>query len=196
MKAGYTHIAILIDKSGSMHGSESDVIGGFNKFVEEQKLLKQEATISMSEFNTEYEKRYEFVDIQEVLPLSNTDYKVGGGTALNDSIAKLIKDTGVRLARKDEKDRPAGVLFVIMTDGEENMSKEFNKTQIKDMIKHQEDVYNWEFIYIGADVDVQKESSSLGVKQGNTVAFEKSMAGFSSMYSNLSDTTIKYRGAH
>ncbi len=176
MKSGYTHVTMLIDRSGSMVTIKDDAQGGINNLIADQKKLEGEMTLTLVEFNTYYNVVHDMVDIQNL----NEEYTLTpmGMTALLDSLGKSIIDTGEKLKALKDEDRPETVLFVIVTDGQENSSLEFTTDQIKEMIKTQNDDYNWEFMYLGADVDSFAEATSIGIGYNNTANFTKSNVSY------------------
>ena len=169
MKSGYTHIAVVLDRSGSMSLCADDTVGGFNAFVAEQKKAEGEATMTLTQFDTEYEIVYDFKNIQDVPKLT---FVPRGNTALLDAIGRTIQTVGHSLELKPEAERPEKVIFVIITDGKENSSREFKKDQINQLIKTQTDVYKWEFVYLGANQDAVQEGSALGVLLTNALTFD------------------------
>lgn len=183
---------MLLDRSGSMESIKADTIGGFNNFISEQKKVPGEMTLSLSQFDTEYEILYNKVSIDEVKPLTNTTFVPRGGTALLDSAVRLIKETGKKLANLSEGERPERVMVIILTDGEENSSHEYTKKQLREMIKHQEDVYKWQFLYIGANQDAFAEGAAMGMQGLNFAATHR---GTAAMYSSLTSNVASNRGA-
>jgi hypothetical protein len=192
MKSGYTHVSILLDGSGSMDRIKSDTIGGFNSFVQQQKAVPGEMTLSLAQFNIAYKLLYDMVEIGNVIPLTDKTYVPEDGTALLDSAAKLITDTGTRISKLPEHDRPERVMVVILTDGEENSSREYRKPKLAEMIKHQEEKYNWQFVYIGANQDGFAEGASMGMRGMN---FQATGQGTRSLYAAMGANVAKNRGA-
>jgi hypothetical protein len=192
MKANYTHVSMLLDGSGSMDRIKSDIIGGFNSFVEQQKAVPGEMTLSLAQFNVEYKIIYDFVSIKDVIPLTDKAYIPMDGTALLDSAAKLIADTGTKIAKLPEHERPERVMVVILTDGKENSSREYTKPKLAEMIKHQEEKYNWQFVYIGANQDGFEEGASMGMRGMN---FQATAGGTQTLYASLGANVAKNRGA-
>ena len=148
---------------------------GLNGFIADQKTLPGEALLTLVQFDHEYMKFYDQVPIAEAGLLEITDFAPRGSTALLDSIARLVDETGERLRNMDPEDRPGRVVVVIVTDGYENASQEYNVRldgyqRIKEKIQHQESVYSWDFIFLGANIDVEAEQSRLGVS--NAFAYE------------------------
>ena len=137
-------IVFLLDRSGSMGGIETDTIGGYNSYINEQK--KNNAKVTTILFDDKYEMLTKREDIKNIKKLTNKEYYVRGCTALLDAIGNTINFM--------DKEKANKVMFVITTDGMENASKEFTRAKIKEMIQGHKD---WEFIYIGAEVDSYSE---------------------------------------
>jgi len=197
MKNNYTHVAILIDRSGSMNSIKSDVIGGFNQLIEDQKNVPGDLTVTLVQFDEnmglQFETINDFSPLNEVKLLNESNYTPRGSTPLNDSLARLINETGARLAAKDESERPEKVLIVSITDGHENASKEHTKQSVKTLIEHQEKNYNWKFMYIGANQDSFAEGSSRGI--GASYNFAADSKGTKKMSKVFSATLTSYRSA-
>lgn len=165
MKDNFVKIVFVIDESGSMGSSRNDVIGGFNAFIDDQKKEKEgDVNVSLYTFSSDVKTVFSNRNIAEVPNLTEKSYHPGGSTSLNDAVGKAINETGSELAAMDEAERPSVVMMVIMTDGEENTSKEFKSSQIRDMIKHQTDKYNWKFIYLGTDITTTRMADDMGIK--------------------------------
>lgn len=196
MKAGYTHVAILLDESGSMGGTRKDVIGGFNTLIADQKKEAGKMTVSVSKFNSagSYKAIEMMADINTIKDLTEEDYRPGGGTALLDSAAQFINEVGRPLAALPESERPEKVLVTMITDGEENDSKEISKAKLAEIIKEQESKYNWQFAYIGANQDAFAEASSFGVTK-NAVTYTSNSMGTASLFGGISKSVARYRGA-
>lgn len=165
MKTNYTHIAVILDRSGSMQALIKDVIGGFNTFVKEQKALPGEATFTLVQFDDKYEVVHDFVDIQKVPTLTEETYNARNMTALLDAVGVTIKTVGEKLAAMPEDQRPSKVLVSIYTDGQENSSKEYNWPQIAKMIKTQRETYGWEFTFtgVGSEAFAEATAGQLGI---------------------------------
>lgn len=162
-------VVFILDRSGSMGGTESDTIGGYNSYIND--LKNKEAKITTVLFDNEYEMITKRQDVKEVKKLTKKQYFVRGCTALLDAIGKTIKYM--------EKEKSGKVLFIITTDGYENASHEFNKEQIKEMIQGHKD---WEFMYIGADIDSYSEGQSLGIDSTNIANYKKDKKGISKLF--------------
>lgn len=162
MKENFVHICAIIDESGSMYSSREDVIGGFQKLIDEQKKEKDgTCAVSLYRFATTVKKDFIGKDVNEIEKIT---YEPSGLTAMNDGIGTAITEIGKWLANMDEKDRPSKNLIVIMTDGAENNSREYDFASVREMIKHQEEKYNWTFIYMGTDITKTDDVKKLGIK--------------------------------
>jgi uncharacterized protein YegL len=188
-----TDITFILDKSGSMSNIVTDTIGGVNTFVQTQKEAPGKASLSMIQFDHEYTPVYSCVDVHSVENLTNKTYIPRGNTALLDAIGRTIVTTGNRLAAMDEKDRPSKVLMVIITDGFENASREFSKESISKMIKLQEETYNWDFVYLGANQDAIATGSSMNFAANNSYDFAATPKGVRDAYDTLAEKTCMYR---
>ncbi len=195
MKQDYTDINIVLDRSGSMQSIKNDTIGGFNAFLEAQKTVPGEASISLVQFDNVYEVVYQALALGDAPELTATTFVPRGSTALLDAIGRAINATGARLAAMAETDRPSKVIFVILTDGYENASQEFTAVQINQMIQHQRDAYQWEFVFLGANQDAITTASQLGIQAGNAMSYAASPVGtraaFQSVAKNLSKVRLK-----
>lgn len=191
MNQNLTEIIFLLDRSSSMSGLESDTIGGFNSFVKNQSKLGQTLLTTVL-FDDKYEILHNGVDAGKVT-LTEKEYFIRGSTALLDAIGKTILDVGFRLSHIEEDNRPGKVIFVITTDGMENSSREFNYDKVNQMISHQREVYHWDFIFMGANIDVAKESVKLGINPDLAFCYEASEEGTDKMYREVCDVVCEMR---
>lgn len=179
MKREQIDIIFLLDRSGSMYGCENDTIGGFNSFIENQIKQEVDAKVTTVLFDHGYEVLYRRKDIHDIGKLTHEEYYVRGSTALLDAIGKTIVSMDREVSNR--------VLFVITTDGLENSSVEFSKHQIKNMIKN----HNWEFIFLGADIDAYSEASKIGIRKDFTARYNKSSRGMRDMFHSVEKASYK-----
>lgn len=192
MKPNYTHIALLIDRSGSMISIKDDMEGGLESFIQKQKALDGECTLSVVQFDDQYEKIINFKDIKEV---DKIVIEPRGWTALIDAACKFINETGQTLNSLPESKRPEKVLFLIITDGYENSSREFKAEDLKEKIKHQEEKYKWEFVYLGANQDAFTVGSGYGISASKMSNFKGTKKSITTMFASVSDAAAVYRSA-
>ena len=153
MNNNLTEIVFILDRSGSMAGLEDDTIGGFNAMVEKQKKEQGEALLSSVLFSDGNQVIYDRVDIQKVEPMTDQQYRVGGCTALLDAIGGAVHHIANVHKYAREEDRPAKTIFVITTDGMENASRAYTYDEVQRMVKHEQEKYGWEFLFLGANMD-------------------------------------------
>lgn len=166
MKENLTEIVAVLDRSGSMMRYIDDNIGGFNQLIEEQKVQDGDANITLTIFDDSYDMIHAGVNINDVPVLTKETYFARGFTALHDAVCFTIDSVGQRLASIPEEDRPEKVIFVIMTDGCENVSVKFNGQDVKSRIEKQTKDYNWEFSFVGANQDAITTAQGMGISAG------------------------------
>ena len=190
MKKNYTHLVLLIDRSGSMRTIKNDMEGGLKTFLDKQRLEPGTCTITAAQFDSEYEILYNRVSIKEI-----NEIKIDprGNTALIDSMARLIGEVGRDLDSIPEDEKPDRVLFITVTDGEENSSVEFTNSVLKNLIKEQEEKWNWNFTYIGANQDAFSAAARFGGKMCNSMNYLANKKGVDKMWDKVSDATSRYR---
>ncbi len=193
MQSDYTHISMVLDRSGSMESIADDTIGGFNRFLADQQAVPGKCTVSLAQFDNLYDPLATFAPLSEVRPLNRLIFQPRGATALLDAIGRMILDTGVMLAELPEAVRPAKVVFVILTDGQENASKEYTLTNIHDLIAEQRRKYNWEFVFIGANQDAIKTGGSLGIHGANSMSYAANAVGTMHVFDSATSNLRNYR---
>ena len=188
-----TDITIILDRSGSMDSVKSDTIGGFNSFLTDQQKVEGEATLSLVQFDDQYEVVYLDKDIMTADRLTEATFQPRGMTALFDAIGRTINSIGQRLALLPEAERPDKVLLVVMTDGLENSSSEFSAAKISEMINHQRNVYRWEFMFIGANQDAVLSAKEMGIPAAAALTYAANEEGTQIAYSMLASKIKNYR---
>jgi len=193
MNQNLTEIVFILDRSGSMNGLENDTIGGFNGFVKKQAEAGQTSLTTVL-FDDKYEILHNGIDARDIT-LTEREYFTRGCTALLDAVGKTINDVGKRLNETPEASKPGKVIFVITTDGLENASREFSYDEVKKMITHQSEKYSWEFVFMGANIDVAKEGNKLGIKADRSFGWTANSAGVNTMYCRVAALCGNIRSA-
>lgn len=175
-------LVLVLDKSGSMQGLESDTIGGFNSMIKKQKALDVPVRVTAVLFNDKTDVLYESRSIHSVHALTEKEYEVGGTTALLDAVGSTI----LKVDQKGDVKKGTKVIFVIITDGMENASMEFTKTKVKQMISDKQEKSGWDFIYLGANIDAAAEAGAIGVKKANAVTYRNTESGVRANYDAVS----------
>ena len=164
-----THLAMLLDRSGSMQAIKTATEQGFDLFLSEQRGTPGRCTVTLAQFDHEYEEVYTDLDLDAAPPL---ELRPRGMTALLDSIGRLVQTTALRIAQMPEEKRPATVIVGIMTDGHENASKEFTHAAIKALVTEREETFGWTFLYMGANQDAIEVGESIGVRRERSLTYE------------------------
>lgn len=193
MKKDLTEIIFLLDRSGSMSYLTGDTIGGYNSYIEAQKKGTGEAKITTVLFDNKYEIIHDAVDIKDVKPITDNEYYARGTTALLDAVGTAITDVGVRLNNTPEGERPEKVIMIITTDGQENASREYTRKQVKKMIEEQTNKYNWQFIFLGANIDAVSEAQSIGINPKYASNYGATSEGTKSVYATMDYMTTNFR---
>ncbi len=196
-KQNFTSINVILDRSGSMASLASETISGFNKFLAEQKAVKEEAVLTLATFASDYTLIHDFVPLDSICDLTADNYKPAGYTSLLYAIGRTIDATGKRLAEMPEEQRPSKIICLIISDGRENHShhikNSFTREQILNKITHQQEKYNWEFVYLGASADQIQDSISIGIRKENTMKYDLTGAGVTTSYNTISGSLKSYR---
>ena len=166
-----TDITLILDRSGSMHTCLTDTIEAYNRFVSDQQKEPGECIFSLVKFDHEYELTHAGKPIADIPMLTLESYVPRGSTALLDAIGKTINATGARLHNTPEDQRPSNVLVVILTDGQENASLEFDRVKIKSMIEHQTSKYDWHFVFLAANQDAVLTASGYGISSSSSMSY-------------------------
>ena len=171
MKSGLVEVVCILDRSGSMQSIAKDTIGGFNTFLNDCKNAPEDRRMTVVLFDHDYHILHNYVPAKDVPDLNSLTFVPRGNTALYDAVGRTINEVGARLANTAECERPETVIFAILTDGEENHSREFSSHKIKEMIELQSSKYAWSFIYLGANQDAVLAAGRMGIGSGNTVNY-------------------------
>ena len=192
MKNNVTELVFILDKSGSMAGMEKDTIGGFNAMIEKQKAMDGKAYVSTILFSNRSEVLHDRMDLSKVEPLSEHEYRVGGGTALLDAIGGAVKHIGNIHKYARPEDVPERTIFLITTDGMENASHQFTSQEVKSLIQRQEEKYGWEFLFVAANIDAVETAERIGIRKeraANYCVAEDTEI----LFTEMSETIAQYR---
>lgn len=189
MKYETSELVFILDRSGSMSGLEKDTIGGFNSLIQKQRKEKGKCYVSCVLFDDVQEVIYDRVPLNEVKKMTQKQYYARGCTALLDAMGGAIRH--IVNVHKYSKEEIGKTLFIIITDGLENSSKRYTYVTIKQMVERQKEKYGWEFIFIGANMDVIQEANKFGIDQAVRYACDEE--GTALNYSVLSENIIKMR---
>lgn len=193
MKTGLTELVMILDRSGSMCGLEADTIGGFNSMIEKQKKEDGDVFVSTILFDDQVDVVHDRVDISRIEPMTDKQYYVRGCTALLDAVGEAIRHIGNIHKYAREEDIPEKTIFVITTDGMENSSRRYTYDDVRHMIDRQKEKYNWEFIFLGANIDAVDEAARFGISASRAATYEADCEGTILNYSVVSDTVSKMR---
>jgi len=193
MNNNLTEIVFVLDRSGSMCSLEEGTISGFNEVISKQKLEDGDALITTVLFDDEIEILHDGVDIRTIQPLTSKEYWSRGMTAFHDALGTTMIKVGNRLHNTPEEERPSKVLMVIITDGHENASKEYKKDKIKEMVETQKNVYSWEFMFLGANIDTVSVGDQTGFSPQSVSGYTCTLDGVNTMYSSISKGITSYR---
>jgi len=186
-----TELIVILDASTSMNKVRDEVIEGFNMLIEDQKKLPGECLVTLIQFSTHGQQRTIFAnrDINSIEPLTARTYVIRGWTALRDAIGSTIDKVGIRLAGMLPAHRPSKVIFAIMTDGEENDSEKYSPPRVREMVEHQRDAYQWEFVFTAANQDACLAGAKLGMDTALAATYEDSQRGTRQTFSGISLAT-------
>ncbi|QSX08790.1 VWA domain-containing protein [Alkalibacter rhizosphaerae] len=193
MKKGLTELVFILDRSGSMGGLEEDTIGGYNALLEKQKKESGEAVLTTVLFDDHYELLHDRINLRGIAPITDKEYYVRGTTALLDAIGKTIHKIDNAQKHTAEEERAEHVMFVITTDGMENASREYTYDKIKYMIERQKTKYNWEFLFLGANMDAVDTAQRFGIDPDRAATYHADKEGTMLNYQVISETVSRIR---
>jgi Mg-chelatase subunit ChlD len=190
-----THLHVLLDRSGSMEAMRDDVIGGFNRFIADQRADGADARVTLVQFDTQ-DPQEVLLDVQpvgDVRPLTRQTFVPRGGTPLLDATGLLIARAAVRAEQRVLAGKtPESIVVVTITDGHENQSREYDRATILRLVKAKE-TEGWSFAFLGAGLDAYGEAGGMGYALGSVQAFAADGAGAQAAFSSLSRATSAHR---
>lgn len=195
MNNNLTELVFILDKSGSMSGLEKDTIGGFNSMLDKQRKEDGDVVISTVLFDDSVQVLHDRRGIDTIDNLTDMDYQVGGSTALLDALGKSIRHVNKVQKSLPEDERPAKTMFVITTDGQENSSHEYSYEKIKKMVEKKQEKKQWEFLFLGANMDAISAAAQIGIKANRATNFHSDAVGTAVNYSVLSRAVSRIRCA-
>ena len=193
MKKNLTELVMILDRSGSMGGLESDTIGGYNSMLLRQRETEGEVLVSTVLFDSVSEVLYDRVPLEKMPQMTEKEYFVRGCTALLDAIGGAIHHMGNVHKYAREEDRPEKTIFVITTDGMENASRQYSLEKVRQMVERQKEKYGWEFLFLGANMDAIETAGRFGIAPERAVNYNSDSAGTALNYEVLADTVCQMR---
>lgn len=187
--SNYTHILGVVDRSGSMHSCATEMRNALNSFFRDQAQEDGKCLVDYVQFDHKYELVFEDREVAS----AEAVLQPSGSTALLDAVGRAVTELGEKLAALPEDERPGLVQVVVVTDGYENASQEWNVEKVRDLIKQQEEKYNWDFVFLGANMDAQQVGQSFGFNPGKSLTYDTANTG--AMSASLSGYTIGTRSA-
>lgn len=192
MNNNLTELVFILDRSGSMQGLEKDTIGGYNSLLEKQRGEKGEATVTTVLFDDAYELLYDNADLSKVKALTEKEYYARGCTALLDAVGRTVQTVEKRHSLAPEAQVPSGTMVVIVTDGFENASREYDLETVKKLISRQKEK-GWEFMFLGANMDAVETAKTMGIQADRAVTYEADGVGTQKNFACMCAPMSSYR---
>ena len=193
VKNNITELVFILDRSGSMSGLEADTTGGFNAMIKKQKKLDGQAYVSTVLFSDESFVLHDRVTIDKVTQMTESDYEVGGCTALLDAIGGAVKHIKNVHKYIRPEDVPEHTMFIITTDGMENSSRKFDSQTVKKLIRECEDKYGWEFLFVAANIDAVETAKTIGIREERAANYIPTSQGTQNLYDVMTETVCAMR---
>lgn len=169
MRQDLSDITMVVDRSGSMEACRGDAEGGINAFIADQQKADGDALLTLVQFDNTYDFVHRGLPVAEV---PHFTLKPRGMTALHDAVGRAITETGERLDKLGDDEKPGCVIFVIVTDGHENASKEFTLESVRKLIDRQKNEYNWQFTFLGADQQAFDGAVAMGISADAVATYD------------------------
>ncbi len=192
MKRNLTEVVFILDASGSMHNLVTDVVGGFNSTLAEQRAVGGECLISTVLFNSYSRVLHDRVPIEKTCDMGIGDFRVGGMTALYDAVGDAVRHISNVHKYAREEDIPERTLVIITTDGQENASRRYSASAVKELIELKKSS-GWEFIFLGANIDAREAAGRIGIDEDRAANYEASAVGVDCCYRKMSNVISNVR---
>ncbi len=183
MPQNSSRIAVVLDRSGSMESVREATVAGFNSFLRGQRDVPGECTVKLVQFDDQYEVVFD-KPLHDAPELTQQTFVPRGSTALLDAQGRTIDELGRELAAMPEERRPAKVIVLTITDGQENASTDYTAQRVASMVKHQREIYGWEFIYLGANQDAVKVAQAMNISVDASLTYAATPAGMGAAISS------------
>lgn len=158
-----------------------------------QKAVDGECRVTTVLFNHHYKLVHDRIDIRAISPMTDKEYQVGGCTALLDAIGRTINKIGNAQKHTAEEYRAEKVMFVIITDGLENSSREYTADKVKALIERQKETYGWEFIFLGANIDAVETAGRYGISADRALDYLADSEGTNLNFQVMSEAVVAFR---
>jgi len=192
-KNDITELVCIIDSSGSMESVKDETIAGFNGYIEQQRSLEGHIRVTLALFGSTCTLVFDGLPIDTIPLLTSDTYRPGGKTALYDAIGQTIEYVAMRIASPRSDEAPSAVIVAILTDGHENASVRYGKTDVLQAITYFKDKQAWNFVFLGCSAESMDEAASIGIPQRTTFVFKSSKLGTTNAFRKMSDTTTNFR---
>lgn len=192
MKKNLTELVFILDRSGSMKRLESDTVGGYNALLDKQRKEEGEAIVTTFLFDDDYELLHDRIPLTGIADITTKEYYARGFTALLDAVGRTIVKIENAQAHTLESQRPEKTLFVIITDGLENASKEYRLDAVKTMIDRCREK-GWEFLFLGANMDAVKTAGAMGIAPERSVNYHADSTGTTATFSSVACAVSEMR---
>ena len=189
-----TEIAVILDRSGSMQSIAGDAIGGFNAFLAAQRREPGSDTtrLTLVLFDDQYEVAYKSIPLTEVPDLTDRTFLPRGSTALRDAIGRTLSKMTRSFAARPAEQKPGTIILAILTDGEENASREYSAQHIADLLEAKKEL-GWQFVFLAANQDALATAAGLRIDAADALNFVSDQAGTASAFRDLSDKVTEKR---
>lgn len=180
----YTHLLLVVDRSGSMARIAGDMNGGIRSLLHDQAQEPGQLLIDAWVFDDRIVKVTDNSEWSD--PLLFNLVSPRGSTSLHDAVGSAVTDLGAHLAALPEDRRPGKVVVVIVTDGYENSSQEWTADTVKVLVTQQREQYGWTFLFLGANQDAVLAGSGMGIPAANSVTYAANAAATANTWASTS----------